>query len=686
MSGRLIACTTVGEAAGADAVAAAVAVAATTMEAGADAALVVDLRRAPRPLRGTLLASPAARQLESVAGGVLDLRPAARGRICFASPKGEAFDAPEVVEELADPLLPAPLIACVCDPVDFRAVLASAPEGERAALVRALPGADRSLLALLVGELRAERIPVKAWTSPIGTIPSRRALAGLEPGGATGRRAARFAGALASTRARGGERPRGSIRPVAAAPPGPGERGTRAAGAESGQALPAILGIAVLAVSLALILVAIGGAATAKGRLQRAADLSALSAARSMRDDFPRLFVPARFSDGRVNPDHLDRSEYLARAEAAAREAAEENGTDRGLVDVKFPDGTSMGPLQVRVEIAADIVAGAPAGDEVAASTEVQAEAEVSPPSTPTAAASQPTMASGGGYSGPLEYRQGKPMRPDVAAAFDRLLAAAAADGVALVINSAFRSDAEQQILWTQNPDPTWVAPPGTSLHRCGTELDLGPSTAYGWLASNASRFGFTQRYAWEAWHYGLSDGPEPCSAEGDQVTVSGVAAGSAAEADGKGGEDQGLPAFVPSEYREPLLTSAARWDVSAALLAAQLFAESNFNPNAGSPAGAQGIAQFMPATAASYGLTNPYDPVASIDAQAHLMSDLLKQFGSPELALAAYNAGPGAVGGCNCIPPYPETQAYVAKIMAMLDGAGALAAPPPALEVRLTA
>lgn len=142
----------------------------------------------------------------------------------------------------------------------------------------------------------------------------------------------------------------------------------------------------------------------------------------------------------------------------------------------------------------------------------------------------------------------------------------------------------------------------------------------------------------------------------------------------------------MPQEYREPLLASAARWGVSAALLAAQLFAESNFNPNAGSPAGAQGIAQFMPSTAAAYGLDNPYDPVASIDAQGHLMSDLLRQFGSPELALAAYNAGPGAVGSCNCIPPYPETQAYVAKIMAMLDGAGALAAPPPTLEVRLVA
>ena len=63
-------------------------------------------------------------------------------------------------------------------------------------------------------------------------------------------------------------------------------------------------------------------------------------------------------------------------------------------------------------------------------------------------------------------------------------------------------------------------------------------------------------------------------------------------------------------------------------------------------------------------------------------MSDLLKQFGSVQLALAAYNAGPGAVAACDCVPPYPETQAYVAKIMGLLDGAGELVAP--TLEVRL--
>jgi len=100
--------------------------------------------------------------------------------------------------------------------------------------------------------------------------------------------------------------------------------------------------------------------------------------------------------------------------------------------------------------------------------------------------------------------RNAKPMRPDVAHAFDRMAAAARADGVALVISSAFRSDAEQAVLFARHPDPRWVAPPGESLHRNATELDLGPRSAYAWLAANAAWFHFVQRYAWEPWHQEL--------------------------------------------------------------------------------------------------------------------------------------------------------------------------------------
>ena len=151
-------------------------------------------------------------------------------------------------------------------------------------------------------------------------------------------------------------------------------------------------------------------------------------------------------------------------------------------------------------------------------------------------------MASGGGYGGPLVYRNGKGMRPDVAAAFDRMAAAAAADGVSLLVVSGFRSDAEQAALFAAHPDPKWVAPPGHSLHRCATELDLGPESAYGWLAANATRFGFEQRYSWEAWHFGFVGRPGALLGGGRRRTASvaggaGSGVGGAAGAGGSGGD-----------------------------------------------------------------------------------------------------------------------------------------------------
>ena len=122
---------------------------------------------------------------------------------------------------------------------------------------------------------------------------------------------------------------------------------------------------------------------------------------------------------------------------------------------------------------------------------------------------------------------------------------------------------------------------------------------------------------------------------------------------------------------------------MSATLLAAQLYAESNFNPFVTSGAGAQGIAQFMPGTAAALGLDDPFDAVAAIDTQAKLMRNVLRRFGTVPLALAAYNAGEGAVAACGCIPLYKETIGYVARILGLLRGAGEAV---PGLQVRLVA
>jgi Transglycosylase SLT domain/D-alanyl-D-alanine carboxypeptidase len=442
---------------------------------------------------------------------------------------------------------------------------------------------------------------------------------------------------------------------------------------EDGQALLLALGASFALIVAALALVAIAGAVTGKGRAQRVADLAAISAARSMRDDLPRLLAPPRLPNGLPNPEHIEKATYLMRARVAANAVARANDVSSRRLQVAFPDAASFAPVRVKA-----VVTGSVHTHRVEASAVAEAAAPASSES------SSPAVASGGGYSGPLVYRTGEGMRPDVAVAFDRMAAAASHAGITLVVNSGFRSDTEQAALFAAHPDPTWVAPPGHSLHRCATELDLGPESAYGWLAANASRFGFIQRYSWEAWHYGYDKPPAPCTVAGNSVSATGRSAGIGAMGNGGDGAFAGtaLPSFVPERYRAPLLRAATHWNVSAALLAAQLMAESNFDPYAGSPTGAQGIAQFMPSTAAAYGLQNPYDPDEAIDAQGHLMSDLLHQFGSPQLALAAYNAGPAPVEACNCIPAYPETQAYVSRILALLGGVGALATP--GFEVRL--
>ncbi len=433
---------------------------------------------------------------------------------------------------------------------------------------------------------------------------------------------------------------------------------------ESGQATPLVLGAVFALVVGAVVLVAIAGAITGKARGQSAADLSALSAVRSMKQDLPRLLAPPTLPSGLPNPAHMPKAVYLARARFTAIRIATSNGASALTVSVRFPDALSYAPVTAKVSIRTATEGGGGADP-------VWAEARLG---APVSMGAVPAVASGGGYSGPLAERLGHGMRPDVAAAFDRLSASAADAGVTVVINSAFRSDTEQAALFAANPDPTWVARPGTSLHRCGTELDLGPTSSYSWLAANAGRFGFVRRYSWEPWHFGFEAGPAPCSRAGDRFSGA---------ADRSRILPASVPGFVPARFRPPILSAAMKWGVSAALLSAQLLAESNFDPSAVSSAGAQGIAQFMPGTAAAYGLRNPFDPVEAIHAQARLMKDLLDRFGGmPALALAAYNAGPGAVTPCNCVPGYPETQAYVTRILALLGGAGAIATMP--MEIAL--
>ena len=272
-------------------------------------------------------------------------------------------------------------------------------------------------------------------------------------------------------------------------------------GSESGQALLLVLGMVAVLIAGMLVLAAFGQALGGKSAAQRAADLSAVSAARSMQRDYPRLFLPPVLPNGAPNPRHMPLPVYLLRARWAAAVGARVNGARVGLTDVRFA-GVSFAPTRVTVRIRDSVrvsVDGPTSRRRRTVAVKARAAAELTTPVD--AVLGFPARGSGGGYDGPLAYRMGKPMRPDVAEAFDRMAAAARRDGHALSITSGFRSDAEQARLFRANPNPKWVAPPGTSLHRYGTELDLGPPAAYAWLASNARRFGFIQRYRWEDWH-----------------------------------------------------------------------------------------------------------------------------------------------------------------------------------------
>ncbi len=324
----LLLATDVGEAKGGLAIAAAIAVALTVQEPVRPSGVLLTELGGERGRGPTMLASGHARELEQALREAGLERVAARGRLCW-------LGLPATVEALGDlprvlAAVPAASVAIVHLPARLWPLALEEPGLEpRAGLLRAdLPG-DRPLAALAVAELRERRLGVRIASRPLSHIASRRAMAGLETGGAAARRVGRLARGLVGR----------------TGPPG----------AERGQALLMVLGAAFAILFAASLLVALGGALTGVARAQRAADLVALSGARSLRDDFPRLFTPPRLAGGAPNPRHLDRREYLARASEAARQAAARNGVDPDRLRISFPDADSFGPLRVRAEVTASV-------------------------------------------------------------------------------------------------------------------------------------------------------------------------------------------------------------------------------------------------------------------------------------------------------------------------------------------
>ena len=124
-----------------------------------------------------------------------------------------------------------------------------------------------------------------------------------------------------------------------------------------------------------------------------------------------------------------------------------------------------------------------------------------------------------------------------------------------------------------------------------------------------------------------------------------------------------------PDNFKSIMQDAAANNGVELPLIEAVAKNESGFNPNATSPTGAQGLMQLEPGTASGLGVTNSYDPVQNINGGAKYLRGLLDQFhGNLPEAIAAYNAGPGAVQKYGGIPPYAETQNYVQNVMASYE------------------
>ncbi len=145
-------------------------------------------------------------------------------------------------------------------------------------------------------------------------------------------------------------------------------------------------------------------------------------------------------------------------------------------------------------------------------------------------------------------------------------------------------------------------------------------------------------------------------------------------DAGGTDAPGSGMPAraaapVAPADVDALVQQNASAWQVDPALVKAVIANESGFNANATSKTGAQGLMQLMPDTAASLGVRDAYDPVQNVAGGTRYLRGLLDRFGGDtRLAVAAYNAGPGAVEKYGGVPPYAETRNYVQNVLASFD------------------
>ena len=274
--------------------------------------LLVELGEGAQRRSPTLLAAPASRRIEEALRRE-GMRGSARGHICHLA----VPDAKAGVAAMAAAAGEAEIVVVNVPGWLWVPALESELQVAGGCLLVSLPE-ERSLAALAVDQLERRGLPVRIATRPPGALASRRVIAGARAGGG-------FADVA-----------RGIARRLLGLGRSNGEPLSRQR-ARRGQALPALLGAGLILILAAVVLAAIGGAATGRGRVQRAADLAALSAVRSMRDDVPRLLAPARLPDGAPNPRHLSRGDYLSRARLAAVDAARQTASIPTAYGSRFP-------------------------------------------------------------------------------------------------------------------------------------------------------------------------------------------------------------------------------------------------------------------------------------------------------------------------------------------------------------
>ena len=200
--------------------------------------------------------------------------------------------------------------------------------------------------------------------------------------------------------------------------------------------------------------------------------------------------------------------------------------------------------------------------------------------------------------------------------------------------------------LETRFGTPTSQATPGQTASTVGTAPTVDPTMAPT-SAFPSAESGFSEVFAQALGADTLTDAARPAS-------------------NPFGGGTTALPAGTP--YAAEFAAAGERYGISPTILAAVGYVESSYRPDAVSSAGAIGVMQLMPATAASLGVA-PTNPASAIDGAARMLSGLRDRFGSIELALGAYNVGPGAIANAGGITPGSQAERYVNKVLATEQG-----------------